>query len=67
MTDIISAAAKKIRVTLIKSPFGRLQIHRACVRGLGLSRMHQTVQLDATPEILGMVRKAGFMLKVEEI
>jgi large subunit ribosomal protein L30 len=57
---------KQIKVTLIKSPFGRLQIHRACVRGLGLSRMHQTVQLTATPEVMGMVRKAGFMLKVED-
>jgi large subunit ribosomal protein L30 len=60
-------ATKQIKVTLIKSTFGRLQIHRACVRGLGLSRMHQTVQVAATPENLGMVRKAGFMLKVEEV
>jgi large subunit ribosomal protein L30 len=60
-------AIKQIKITLIKSPFGRLQIHRACVRGLGLSRMHQSVQIAATPENLGMVRKAGFMLKVEEV
>ena len=59
--------AKKIKVTLIKSTFGRLQIHRACVRGLGLSRMHQSVQVAATPENMGMVRKVGFMLKVEEV
>lgn len=59
--------ARQLRVTLVKSPFGRLQMHRACVRGLGLSRMHQTVQVAATPENLGMVRKAAFMLKVEEI
>lgn len=59
--------ARQLRVTLVKSPFGRLQMHRACVRGLGLSRMHQTVQVAATPENLGMVRKAAFMLKVEEV
>ena len=60
-------AAKQIKVTLVKSPFGRLQVHRSCVRGLGLTRMHQTVQLAATPEVMGMVRKAQFMLKVEEL
>jgi large subunit ribosomal protein L30 len=62
-----AAATKQIKITLIKSTFGRLQIHRSCVRGLGLSRMHQTVQIAATPENLGMVRKVGFMLKVEEV
>ncbi len=60
-------ANKQLKVTLVKSVFGRLQAHRACVRGLGLSRMHQSVQVAATPENLGMVRKIGFMLKVEEI
>jgi large subunit ribosomal protein L30 len=58
---------KQIRVTLIKSTFGRLRMHRNCVNGLGLTRMHQSVQVPATPENLGMVRKAAFMLKVEEI
>lgn len=60
-------ANKQLKVTLVKSVFGRLQAHRACVRGLGLSRLHQSVQVAATPENLGMVRKIGFMLKVEEI
>lgn len=58
---------KQIKVTLIKSPFGRLKTHKDCVRGLGLKRMHQTVQVAATPENLGMVRKIGYMLKVEEV
>ena len=60
-------AAKDIRVTLVRSIFGRLKNHRDCVHGLGLTRMHQTVQVAATPENMGMVRKAGFMLKVEEV
>lgn len=58
---------KQIKVTLIKSPFGRLKTHKDCIRGLGLKRMHQTVQVAATPENLGMVRKVGYMLKVEEV
>lgn len=58
---------KRIRITLVKSPHGRLLVHRHCVRGLGLRRIRQSVELHATREIMGMVRKAAFMLRVEEI
>ncbi|MCX7072471.1 MAG: 50S ribosomal protein L30 [Gammaproteobacteria bacterium] len=61
------SANKQVKITLIKSVFGRLQAHRACVRGLGLTRMHSSVVIQATPENMGMVNKIGFMLKVEEI
>ena len=59
-------AAKKLKVTLIKSKFGRLKSHQACVAGLGLRRMHQTVEVDDTPENRGMVNKVQYMLRVEE-
>lgn len=62
----MSKTEKRIRITLVKSPYGRLQVHRHCVRGLGLKRMHQVVEVSATPEIMGMVRKAAFMLRVED-
>lgn len=62
----MSNVEKRIRITLVKSPYGRLQVHRHCVRGLGLKRMHQVVEVPATPEIMGMVRKAAFMLHVED-
>lgn len=58
--------AKKIKVTLVKSMNGRLKNHQACVRGLGLRRMHHTVEVLDTPENRGMINKAGYMLKVEE-
>ena len=58
---------KQIKLTLVRSLAKRLPNHRACVSGLGLKRMHQTVTLTATPEVLGMVRKVDFMLKVEEV
>jgi large subunit ribosomal protein L30 len=58
---------KKVRVTLLKSVHGQLHMHRDNVRGLGLRRRHQTVELAATPAVLGMVRQSGFMLKVEEV
>lgn len=61
------STTKQIKVTLVRSIFGQLKQHRNCVNGLGLTRMHQTVQIAATPENMGMVRKSAFMLKVEEV
>jgi large subunit ribosomal protein L30 len=58
---------QKIKVTLLKSVHGQLHMHRNNVRGLGLRRRHQTVELTATPEVMGMVRGSSFMLKVEEV
>ena len=60
------AKKKKIRVTLKKSRHGRLRSHRACVAGLGLRRMHQTVEVDDTPENRGMINRISYMLQVEE-
>ena len=57
---------KQITITQIKSSFGRLENHRACVRGLGLRRMHHTVTVQDTPEVRGMIAKVSYMLRVEE-
>ena len=58
--------AGRVKLTLIKSPHGRLASHRACVRGLGLRRMHQTVEVEDTPCTRGMINKVSYMLRVEE-
>jgi large subunit ribosomal protein L30 len=58
---------KQIKVTLIKSLAKKLAMHQNNVRGLGLRRMHQSVTLQATPEVMGMVRESAHMLKVEEV
>lgn len=58
--------AKKLRITLVKSTAGRLPRHKACVAGLGLRRIHQTVELEDTPSNRGMVDKVSYLLKVEE-
>jgi len=50
-----------------RSLSGRLRKHQACVRGLGLRRIRQTVTVPATPENLGMARQASYMLAVEEL
>lgn len=59
--------AKKIRVKLIRSMNGRLQKHQACVRGLGLRRMHHSVEVLDTPENRGMINKVSYMLETEEV
>jgi large subunit ribosomal protein L30 len=60
------SVAKHLRVTLVRSKHGRLASHKACVAGLGLRRMHQTVQVIDTPENRGMINKVQYMLNVEE-
>lgn len=57
--------AKKISVTLVRSPVGTLPRHRECVRGLGLKRMNHSVVLEDTPSVRGMVNKIEYMLRVE--
>jgi len=58
-------SAAKIRITLVRSLNGRLKSHKACAAGLGLRKMHQTVEVIDTPENRGMVNKISYMLKVE--
>ncbi len=60
------SGVKRLSVTLIRSKNGRLKSHKACVAGLGLRRMHQTVQVIDTPENRGMINKIQYMLNVEE-
>jgi large subunit ribosomal protein L30 len=60
------AKAKQIKVTLVKSIFGQLKAHRATVRGLGLRHIRDTATVADTPEIRGMIRASGHLLKVEE-
>ena len=57
---------KQIKITQLKSSFGRLQSHRDCLRGLGLRRIHQTISVQDTPENRGMINKVSYMLQVEE-
>jgi len=57
----------KLSVTMTKSRFGRLPNHQACLKGLGLRKINQTVVVLNTPENKGMINKVSYMLKVEEI
>ena len=60
------ADQNKLKVTLVKSMNGRLKKHQACVRGLGLRRIHQTVEVLDTPENRGMIQKVYYMVRCEE-
>lgn len=61
------ANQKKLRLTQIKSSIGRLPKHKDCLRGIGLRRIHHTVEIIDTPSNRGMVNKVAYLLKVEEV
>lgn len=58
---------RKLKLTLIKSKNGRLTNHLACLKGLGIRRMHRSVEVSDTKENRGMIDKVSYMLQVEEI
>jgi large subunit ribosomal protein L30 len=63
----MTEAKTKVRVTLVRSPIGALAKHRACVRGLGLKRMHQSVELEDTPAVRGMIQRVNYLVKHEVV
>jgi len=62
----MSSSKKVIKVTLLKSIHGQLKSIAGSVRGLGLRRRHQTVEVADTPENRGMIHAAIHLLKVEQ-
>ena len=58
---------KKIKITLIKSPIDRPERQKKTLTALGLNKANATKEVDATPQILGMVRKVEHLVKVEDI
>ena len=61
------ANPKELKVTLVKSKHGRLKSHKACVAGLGLRKIHQTVSVQDTPETRGMINRISYLVSVEEV
>ena len=59
-------ASKQLKVTLVKSKYGRIKGHLECVRGLGLRKIRHSVLVNDTPENRGMINKVHYLLKVEE-
>ena len=57
----------KIRVTQIKSKIGSTQRQKNTLAALGIKKMHNPVEHEATPQILGMVEKVRHLVSVEEV
>ena len=57
--------ADTIKVTLVKSGIGKNKKIRGTLKGLGLTKLHKTVELNNTAAIRGMVNKISFMVRVE--
>jgi len=57
----------KLVITWTKSAIGYSQRQKDTVRALGLHRLHQTVEMQDTPEIRGLVEKVRHLVKVEEV
>ena len=57
---------KKIKITLIKSGIDRPERQKLTLRALGLNKLHRTKEHEATPQVLGMIRKVEHLVKVEE-
>ena len=58
-------ADKKIKVKLVKSTAGCKKTHVATVRGLGLRRLHHTVELVDTPAVRGMIERVAYLVRLE--
>ena len=58
---------KKVKVTLVRSVIGSLPKQRKTVKALGLGKINSSIELEATPQILGMVRVVNHLVKVEEL
>ena len=55
-----------IKIKQTGSPIRRTGDQRATLIGLGLNKMHRTVEVEETPEVLGQIRKVAHLLSVEK-
>ena len=58
---------KKIRITLVKSPIDRPERQKLTLQALGLNKTNSSKEVEATPQVLGMVRKVEHLVTVETI
>jgi large subunit ribosomal protein L30 len=58
---------KKIKITQVKSGIDRPERQKLTLQALGLNKVNATKEVEATPQILGMVKKVNHLVKVEEL
>ena len=56
----------KVKITLVRSMIGHPEKHRKVLRGMGLTKMNKTVELENTPAVRGMINKVSHLVKAEE-
>ena len=67
MTNNKKSPSGKLKVTQIASSFGRIPSHAQSVKGLGLHRIRESVLVEDTLSNRGMIKRAHYLLKVEEL
>ena len=58
---------ERIRITQVRSRIGATKNQKVNLDSLGLRKINQTVEHDASPQILGMVEKVKHLIKFEEV
>jgi large subunit ribosomal protein L30 len=58
---------KKLRITQINSGINKPERQKRTLQALGLKRIHHTLEVEATPQVEGMIKKVIHLLKVEEV
>ena len=58
---------KKVKITLVKSPIDRPERQKLTLKALGLNKTNSAKEVEATPQVLGMIRKVEHLLKVESL
>ena len=58
---------KKVKITQVKSAIDRPERQKLTLKALGLKKLHTTKELEATPQVLGMIRAVNHLLRVEEV
>lgn len=57
----------KVKITQVKSSIGSTKRQKATLEALGLRKLNQTVEHEATPQVIGMANKVGHLISVEEV
>jgi large subunit ribosomal protein L30 len=60
------AKDKMLKITLVRSPIGNTERHKATIRALGLRKIGQSVEQKDSPTVRGMIAKVNHLIKVEE-
>ncbi len=66
MAETAQTQPKMVRITLVRSAIGYSKKHKATVRALGLTKLHQTVEHADTPTLRGMLSKVNHLVVIEE-